>query len=149
MTDETTGAVPRPGPRLTTALLGLAALGAIVGAALVGEGDILEAIVTPPALVRAFLVAASVLLGLRLARLSVDRFQAARGDGPDRTDLRDADPVVMLRGIRLAFLAVASFAAGLGWLLASPLPLVVAGIIAAVDVLETSFLLLVVSTRGR
>jgi hypothetical protein len=55
----------------------------------------------------------------------------------------------MLRGIRLAFLSLAALAAAAGWLLASPLPLVVAAIVAAVDVLETSFLLLVVSVRGR
>ena len=54
----------------------------------------------------------------------------------------------MIRGVRLVFLAVAAFAAAAGWLLAHPLPLIVAVIIAAIDVIETSFLLLVVSVRG-
>ena len=53
----------------------------------------------------------------------------------------------MIRGVRLAFLALAAFAAAAGWLLAHPLPLVVAAVIAGIDVIETSFLLLVVG-RG-
>ena len=55
----------------------------------------------------------------------------------------------MVRGIRLSFLAVAAFAAAAGWVLAHPLPIVVALIIAGVDVIETSFLLLVVTVRRR
>ena len=54
---------------------------------------------------------------------------------------------VEIRGVRLVFLAVAAFAAAAGWLLAHPLPLIVAVIIAAIDVIETSFLLLVVTVR--
>jgi len=55
----------------------------------------------------------------------------------------------MIRGVRLVFLAVAAFAAGAGWRLGHPLPLVVALVIAGIDVLETSFLLLVVNLRSR
>jgi hypothetical protein len=55
----------------------------------------------------------------------------------------------MIRGVRLVFLAVAAFAAASAWLLGHPLPLVIALVIAGVDVLETSFLLLVVSLRTR
>jgi len=55
----------------------------------------------------------------------------------------------MIRGVRLVFLAVAALAAGAGWILGHPLPLVVALVIAGVDVLETSFLLLVVNIRSR
>ena len=50
----------------------------------------------------------------------------------------------MVRGIRLAFLALAALAVAAGWLLAHPLPFVVALIIAGIDVIETSFLLIVV-----
>jgi hypothetical protein len=50
----------------------------------------------------------------------------------------------LIRGVRLAFLAVAAGAAGAGWALGHPLPLIVAAVIAGVDVVETSFLLLVV-----
>jgi hypothetical protein len=50
----------------------------------------------------------------------------------------------LIRGVRLAFLAVAAFAAAAGWALAHPLPLIIAAVIAGIDVIETSFLLLVV-----
>ena len=50
----------------------------------------------------------------------------------------------LIRGVRLAFLAVAAFAAAAGWALGHPLPLLVALVIAGIDVVETSFLLLVV-----
>ena len=53
----------------------------------------------------------------------------------------------MIRAVRLAFLAVAAFAAAGAWLVGSPLLLIVALVIAGVDVLETSFLLLVARTR--
>ena len=46
----------------------------------------------------------------------------------------------------LVFLALASAAAGAGWALGDPLPLVVALVIAGIDVVETSFLLLVVAS---
>ena len=54
----------------------------------------------------------------------------------------------LVRAVRLAFLAIAAFAAAAGWALASPLPLIVAAVIAGIDVVETSFLLLVVGSRG-
>jgi len=46
--------------------------------------------------------------------------------------------------VRLAFLAVAAFAAAAGWAFGSPLPLIVALVVAGIDVVETSFMLLVV-----
>ena len=49
--------------------------------------------------------------------------------------------------MRLVFLAVAAFAAAIGWLVGHPLPFIVALVIAGVDILETSFLLLVVALR--
>ena len=54
------------------------------------------------------------------------------------------DLASMIRGVRLAFLAVAAGAVAAGWLLGHALPFVVALIIAGIDVVETSFLLLVV-----
>lgn len=115
-------------------LAGLAALAASF--ALGGSGDVLAAIVTPPDLVRSALVGASVVLGLVLLRRAILRLEAAGGA---RSDVR-----ATLRAIRLSFLALAAFAAAAGWLLGSALPLVIAGVIAAVDVVETSFLLLIV-----
>lgn len=121
------------------------AAGAIVlvgGTALGWDAGLLERLVTPPAIVRAALVAASVVLGLVLLREALVRVEGSVVDG--RHDLP-----TMVRGIRFVFLAIAAFAAAGGWLLAHPLPIVVALIVAGVDVLETSFLLIVVSVRGR
>jgi hypothetical protein len=78
------------------------------------------------------------LLARSVAAIDVERLAA----GPRAPELRS-----MIRGIRLSFLAVAAFAAAAGWIVGSPLPLVVALIIAGVDVVETSFLLLVVGPR--
>jgi hypothetical protein len=55
----------------------------------------------------------------------------------------------LIRAVRLTILAIAAFAAATGWALGHPLPLVVAAIIAGIDVVETSFLLLVVGNDGR
>jgi hypothetical protein len=49
--------------------------------------------------------------------------------------------------VRLSFLGVAAVAAAAGWMLGHPLPLIVAAVIAGIDVIETSFLLLVVGRR--
>jgi hypothetical protein len=72
----------------------------------------------------------------------VARIGEGRADTAGRPNLP-----LMVRGVRLAFLAVAAFAAAAGWLLGHPLPIVIALVIAGVDVIETSFLLLVVRTR--
>ena len=50
----------------------------------------------------------------------------------------------LVRGVRWIFLAVAAVAAGAGWVTGNALPLIVALVIAGIDVIETSFLLLVV-----
>jgi hypothetical protein len=53
----------------------------------------------------------------------------------------------LVRAVRLAFLAVSALAAAAGWAIGHPLPLVVAAVIAGIDVIETSFLLLIVGRR--
>jgi hypothetical protein len=53
------------------------------------------------------------------------------------------DPRALIRGVQLLFLAVAAFAAASGWLLGSAMPVVVGLVIAAVDVIETTALLLI------
>jgi hypothetical protein len=125
----------RSGAPIIALLVGLAVFGAAI--ALGADARVLELVVGPPAIVRSALVAVSVVGGLVLLRRALVRLSAAQGAEPDIPGT--------LRGIRLVFLAVAAFAAGAGWLLASPMPLIVALVIAAVDVIETSFLLLVVS----
>ena len=121
--------------------LGLAAF--VVGTAFGWDRRLVDAVVTPPALARAALVAVSVVGGLALL------VHGLRGIGAG-----DRDPVEgtrdlpgMVRGVRLVFLGVAAFAAAVGWIVGHALPIVIALIIAGVDVIETSFLLLVVRRR--
>jgi hypothetical protein len=124
--------------------IGLAGLA--VGTAFGWDSRLVDAIVAPPAIVRAILIGAAVVIGLWLLRSSIRRLRLS----PVRRDERIPEPEVadMVRGIRLTFLAVAAFAAAIGWLLAHPLPLVLALVIGGVDVIETSFLLLVVTFRS-
>ena len=122
-------------PRLGAVLaLALGAL-ALVGATAVGWNEgMLDALVTPPPLLRAGLVGGSVALGAVLLARSVTRLAEAS----------ERDVPALIRAVRLAFLAVAAFAAAAGWAIGHPLPLIIAAVIAGIDVLETSFLLLVV-----
>jgi hypothetical protein len=121
-------------------LIGLVALA--VGTALGWNGRLVELAVTPPPVLRAALVGASVVAALALFGGALRRL-AGDGESPA------SDWPRMVRGIRLAFLGVAALAAAAGWVLGHPLPIVVALVIAGVDVIETSFLLLVVRARGR
>jgi len=119
---------------------------ALVGGTLLGwNSALLDAIATPPALIRAFLVGAAVVAGLWLLSTAMRRMtEAGIGSG---SELSGPGLATLVRGVRLVFLAVAAFAAAGGWLLGHPLPFIVALVIAGVDVLETSFLLLIVALR--
>ena len=130
--------------RLATAVTLIVGIAALIIAVLAGwNEDVLNAIVTPPPIVRAALIAVCAVGGVALLAAAATRIGAA---GDSETPERDLPG--MIRGVRLVFLAVAAFAAAAGWLLGHPLPLIVAVIIAAIDVIETSFLLLVVTVRG-
>lgn len=121
-------------PRLAAALaIGAGVLAVMVGTALGLAPTVLEAVVRPPTIIRAALIGGSVAIGVVLLSRSVVAMSAGE------TDIRR-----LIRGVRLAFLAVAAFAAAAGWILGSPLPLIVALVIAGIDVVETSFMLLVV-----
>ena len=125
-------------PRLGAVVaLGLGAL-AVIGATVVGWNQgVLDVLVTPPPLIRAGLVGGGVTLGVVLLTRSVGRLaEAGERDVPG-----------LIRAVRLAFLAVAAFAAAAGWAIGHPLPLVIAAVIAGIDVIETSFLLLIVGRR--
>jgi hypothetical protein len=126
----------------------LAGAGAIAAGTVLGwDSAALGAVVTPPAPVRAALVGLSAAVGIWLLVAALARIAGDPGTSAATGHSRDVGS--MIRGVRLVFLAVAAFAAGTGWLLGHPLPLVVALVIAGVDVLETSFLLLVVNIRSR
>ena len=72
----------------------------------------------------------------------------ARREPPGRPRVAGGRDVrTMIRAVRLAFLAVAAFAAAGAWLVGQELLLVVAAVIAGIDVIETTFLLLVARTH--
>lgn len=115
--------------------VGLGAL-AVIGATIAGtNGAFLDAIVHPPPAIRAVLVGVSAGLAVVLLSRGLTRLSEGTNDVP-----------ALIRGVRLVFLALAAGAAGIGWAMADALPLVVALVIAGIDVLETSFLLLVVAS---
>ena len=135
--DEAVGAFGR-GPRLAGfGALALGALAVVAATALGSAAGALDAIVHPPALVRAALVGGSAGLAVILLSRGLTRLAAGTTDVPG-----------LVRGVRLLFLALAAGIAGVGWVVGDPLPLVVALVIAGIDVVETSFLLIVVGGVG-
>ena len=143
------GGGSEPGAGQVGWLLG-GALAIAAGTALGWDATSLAQIVTPAPLVRAALVGGSVALGVVLLLSALARLAGESEDPipPPSGYESDRDVAGMIRAVRLVFLAVAAFAAAAGWLIGHPLPLVVALVIAGVDVLETSFLLLVVALRS-
>jgi hypothetical protein len=130
---------------LLALLAGLVAIG--VGTAVGVAPELLRLIAAPPPIARAALAGAAIVIGARLVSSAVRRIDTSmrREVGP-ATRLSEADLGAMVRGVRLVFLAAASFTAAAGWILGEPLPLVIALVIAGVDVVETSFLLLVATS---
>jgi hypothetical protein len=122
--------------RSDLAILVLGAAGLVVGTILGGRAGLVDALVGGPPLLRAFLAGGSVILGLWLL-----------GEAVGRVRDRSADVGTLIRGVRLVFLAVGAFSAAAGWIVGHPLPIVLALLIAGVDVVETSFLLLLIGTR--
>jgi hypothetical protein len=118
---------------------------AVLGGTLLGAGSVGGGIGSWPPVIRAALVGLSVAIGLALLARALTMLAAARPDGSTTPDGRDVR--AMIRAVRLAFLAVAAFAAGGAWLVGSELLLVVAVVIAGIDVIETTFLLLVARTH--
>ncbi len=138
-------------PQMVAALALLAGVVAVVVAMVTGLApDLVATIATPPPVVRAGLSGFAIVLGGRLLLSAVRRIDSSMRREPGApSDLSDADLGTLVRGVRLVFLAAASFTAAAGWILGEPLPLVIALVIAGVDVVETSFLLLVATRRGR
>jgi hypothetical protein len=122
------------------AAVGAIVLGGLAVAAATAFGtdaNVLDAVVRPPTLIRAALVGISAAVAITLLSRGLARLAGGTDDVPG-----------LIRGVRLAFLAVAAAAAGAGWALGDALPLLVALVIAGIDVIETSFLLLVVAGGG-
>jgi hypothetical protein len=126
---------PRAGAALALLLGGAAVIAATV---LGASSTVLDSIVQPAPIIRAALVGGSVAIGILLLGRSLERLGAGASNVPG-----------LIRGVRLVFLALAAFAAAGGWALGHPLPLLVALVIAGIDVVETSFLLLVIGPDRR
>lgn len=136
--------------RFAIALALIAGLVAVLVAMATGLiPDLLDAIAKPAPVVRAVLAGGALVIGARLLFAALRRIDASFERGTDgAVEISDADLGVLVRGVRLVFLAAAAFAAASGWILGEPLPLVIALVIAGVDVVETSFLLLVATRRS-
>lgn len=117
-------------------LLLLGGLALLVGVSVAGQGDLLGRLLEPPIWAAIPLAIAAGLVGFVFAVRAVERLGSSA-----------AEPRQLIRGVRLLFLAVAAFAAAAGWLLGSAMPVVVGLVIGAVDVIETTALLLV--TRAK
>jgi hypothetical protein len=138
-----------PGTGQVAWLLG-GALAIAAGTALGWDATAVPQVVTPPPLVRAALVGVSFAAGVFLLLTALTRLAGESEEPlpPPAGYESERDIAGMIRAVRLVFLAVAAFAAATGWAIGHPLPLVVALVIAGVDVLETSFLLVVVALRS-
>jgi hypothetical protein len=138
--------------RPMVALAFLAGLAAVAIAMATGLAPgLLEMIARPAPIIRAALAGGAIVLGARLLLSALRRIDSSVRREPGdagATRLSDADLGMLVRGVRLVFLAAAAFAAASGWVLGEALPLIVALVIAGVDVVETSFLLLVASRRA-
>lgn len=137
--------------RSVTALALLAGIAAVLIAMATGLAPgLLDAVARPAPILRAVFAGGAIVVGGRLLLVALRRIDRSvtRDTGPAHASVSTADLGMLVRGVRLVFLAAAAFAAAAGWILGEPLPLVVALVIAGVDVVETSFLLLVAARRG-
>lgn len=136
--DATSGAGGRAGwsARRQLGLLVLG-IGALVLASMAGGTGALGRILEPPFPVGLLLAAAATLFGIVVVLRAASRIGAAHEDARE-----------LIRAVRLIFLAVGCFAAAAGWLIGSALPIVAGLIIVGIDVIETTFLLLVTASRG-
>ena len=135
--------------RLLVVLALLGGIAAVVMAMLAGVApELFQLLAKPPPIVRAVLAGGAIVVGGRLLLSAVRRINESmqREAGP-ASRISDADVGSMVRGVRLVFLAAAALTAAAGWILGEALPLVIALVIAGVDVVETSFLLLVATAR--
>ncbi len=108
----------------------------IAVAMVAGRDDLLAGLLQPPVPVGWLLGAAAALVGIVLLLRSADQVGTA------------AEPAELVRAIRNVFLSVAAFGISAGWFIGSPVPIVAGLVIAGVDVLETTFLLIVTSRRA-
>ena len=112
-------------------------VGAVVLASVAGGTGVLGRILEPPFPLGLLLAAAAAILGF------VVLLRAAGHAGAAREDARE-----LIRAVRLIFVAVGCLAAAVGWIIGSGVPIIAGLIIVGIDVIETTFLLLVTASRS-
>jgi hypothetical protein len=122
-----------PAGMSAAAAIGLGGLAIAMATLNGGNPAVIDALVRPQPWIRAALVGAAAVLAVTLLARGLSLLAVGT-----------ADVAGLVRGVRFVFLALAAAAAGAGWVLGDPLPIVVALVIAGIDVIETSVLLLVV-----
>jgi hypothetical protein len=110
--------------------------GAVLLAMAAGSGGSLGVLLQPPFPLGLLAGAAAGLLALVVGLRAAARIGAAH-----------EDPRELIRAIRLVFVAVGCLAAAAGWIIGSPVPIVAGLIIIGIDVIETTFLMLVTAVR--
>jgi hypothetical protein len=111
---------------------------AIVVATLAGwNAGVAGLILAPPLPARIMLGSFATVVAVLTLFTAADRL----GTSPEPRDL--------IRSVRLLFLAVAAGSAAAGWFLGSALPVVAGLVIAGIDIIETSLLLVVTAARDR
>lgn len=126
---------PRDATRRQLVLL-LLGIGAVVLATVAGGAGAAGRILEPPFPGGLLLGAAAAILGVVALLRGFARIRPARDDARE-----------LIRAVRLLFVAVGCFAAAGGWFFGSPLPIIAGLIIIGIDVIETTFLLLLTAAR--
>jgi hypothetical protein len=109
---------------------------AIVVATLAGWNPAAAALILePPLPARIMLASFATVLAVLTLFTAADRLGTSR------------EPRDLIRSVRLLFLAVAAASAAAGWFLGSGVPVVAGLVIAGIDVIETSLLLVVTAAR--
>ena len=135
------GAPAGPGrmaPRAARRQLLLLLLGIVtvaLGSVVAGTGA-LGPILEPPFPLGLPLAVAAAIIGVVVILRAAARAAGARKDAQE-----------LIRAVRLIFVAMGCFAAAAGWMIGSALPIIVGLVIVGIDVIETTFLLLVTAAR--
>lgn len=108
----------------------------IVAVTVSGRSDVFATVLSPPMPARLLLGIAALIVAVLVVLAAADRMRT------------DKDPRGLIRAIRLMFVAVGLFAIAVGWFIGSPVPVIAGIVITAIDLLETSFLLLVTTAKS-
>lgn len=108
---------------------------AVLLAMVAGRGDLIGAVLTPPLAARILLGLAALVIGVVIVLRASDQL----GTSQEARNL--------IRAVRLIFVAVGAFAAAAGWLFGSPVPIIAGLVVVGIDLVETSFLLLVTAAH--